>query len=105
VSDGEITAPQLTLDGGEDHLPVTRRSLAPFTNAQREILRLLVERDVTSTEAGRIIHLHRDAPCVYCRRGFGCPWASSDGNEALKRLMERGIVRRLAPGLWTATRR
>jgi hypothetical protein len=94
---------QLTVDGGEEQVSTAAPSRhASFSHAQREILRLLAERThVTSTEAGRIVHLHREPACRHCREGR-CPWAASDGGDALKRLQARGLVRRVARGLWTA---
>jgi len=91
---------QLTIDGGE----VTRTpyyASTALTQAQRVILRLLAERDtITSSEAGRIVHAHRNPPCARCAAG-GCGFIASDGGDALKRLRTRGYVCRLGAGLWT----
>lgn len=97
-------AAQLTLDGGEETPAVPAGQRAPFTDAQHEILRLIAEHDITSTDAGRILHAHRAGGCKRCATG-SCPYAASDGGDVLKRLQQRGLVRRLAPGLWTSRKR
>lgn len=91
---------QLTMDGREEEVRTGGGTSAPFTPAQREILRLVqVYGTVTSTAAGRIIHAHRDGGCLRCRESR-CKFAASDGGDALKRLMARGVVRRCRPGVW-----
>lgn len=95
---------QLTLDGGEETPAALTGQRAPFTRAQMEILQLIAHHDITSTDAGRILHAHRAGGCKRCATG-PCPYAASDGGDALKRLQERGLVRRLAPGLWTARKK
>src|SRR6516165_5864756 len=98
------TGLQLTLDGRAELLVRTPGRLAPLTAAQRVILRALADREtIRSTEAGRIVHAHRDPPCDRCRRGC-CGFTSTDCSDALKRLAKRGLVRRIAAGLWTTTR-
>lgn len=97
---------QLDIYGGEtDHVAVLKKGAA-FTPAQREILQLIARYGtVTSTAAGRIVHAHREPRCARCTdtERFGrCPWVSSDGGDALKRLMARGLVRRVRPGVWRA---
>lgn len=95
-------AAQLAIDGGETPVAlVGRGSSTPLTQSQREILRLVADHDVTSTDAGRILHLLRNPPCHRCELGR-CGFAASDGGDALKRLAVRGFVRRVAPGVWTA---
>jgi hypothetical protein len=95
---------QLTLDGRAELLVRTPGRIAPLTAAQLVILRALADREtIRSTEAGRIVHAHRDPPCDRCRRGC-CGFTSTDGSDALKRLAKRGLVRRIAAGLWTTTR-
>jgi hypothetical protein len=95
---------QFTLDGGEETPAAVTDQRAPFTEAQMEILRLIAHHDITSTDAGRILHAYRDNACKHCQAGT-CPYAASDGGDALKRLQKRGFVRRLAPGLWTARKK
>lgn len=94
---------QLTIDGREVAPPDIVPRGAPFTPAQQQILRILAERDITPSEAGRIVHLHRTPACARCLRGQ-CQWASSDGVDALKRLKARGLVRRVFTGCWSARR-
>jgi hypothetical protein len=92
---------QLTLAGTEVPLnAAASHSRTPFTPAQREILRMLREHQaITSSEAGRIVHSHRTPPCRRCELG-SCAFTSTDGADALKRLRARGLVRRVARGLW-----
>lgn len=93
---------QLTLDGRAEPLARSHGQAAPLTAVQLTLLRAVVEREtITSTEAGRIVHAHRDPPCERCCRGC-CGFTSTDGSDALKRLAHRGLVRRIAAGLWTA---
>lgn len=83
--------------------PVGRRG-GRMSPAQREVIRLASRPEgVTASEAGRILHAHRNQG-----RGCGgairidsatgeyttacCPWMSSDGWDLLKRLKRRGIV-------------
>jgi len=94
---------QLTIDGREEPIADAVGGSAPFTAAQREILRLLAERNITPADAGRIVHLHRAPPCDRCERG-ACGFVGSDGSDALKRLKERALARRLCAGVWTARR-
>ena len=94
-------AMQLTLDGRE--VPISGTRTPAFTDAQTEILRALrLYGIITSTAAGRILHAHRKYGCAGCRADR-CYFASSDGCDALKRLAERGLVRRVARGRWKAT--
>lgn len=95
---------QLRLDGTE--VPEVHRLsvLAPnLSGAQRDALRYLATHgEISSVEAGVMSHRHRDrdfdrhvAMWVSAYRGKGCcRHASSDGNEMMKRLMARGLVRR-----------
>jgi len=96
-----MTPLQLTLEGHEVEQESVATRRAGFTSAQREILRLVGERDITSSEAGRIVHAHRSLPCARCRDG-SCGFAASDGSDALKRLQARGLVCRRARGVWSA---
>jgi hypothetical protein len=92
---------QLTIDGREEPERVASRH-GPLTAAQLEILRVLAEHGrIRSTEAGRIVHAHRRPPCERCQRGR-CGFTSPDGSAALKRLQERGLVHRIAAGLWSS---
>jgi hypothetical protein len=95
-----VAPAQLTIDGREEHAESSPRHAA-LSRAQRAILRALADHDLTSTEAGQIVHAHRDPPCERCRRG-SCGFTSTDGGDALKRLAARGLVRKVAPGIWTA---
>lgn len=94
---------QLDFDGNEIEVMAAP---APFTPAQREILRLVrTYGTVTSTAAGKILHAHRDLRCLKCAGNQICQYAASDGGDALKRLMERGLVRRVRTGVWVAVTR
>lgn len=96
------TAPQLTIDGGEEILSVEApKHHSPLTHAQSSILLLIAERGkITSSEAGEIVHLHRAPPCARCVEHGRCGFTSSDGRDALKRLQARGFVIRLVTGVW-----
>lgn len=92
---------QLTLDGGEVERPQTHGQ--PLSPAQEEVLRALRSAgSIRSVEAGVILHRLREKGCAVGRRtesfegrGIGCcAYAAADGNELLKRLMERGLVAR-----------
>lgn len=96
------TTTQLDIYGGETaHVEITKAA-APLTPCQREILRLIQNLgSVTSSQAGRIVHAHRDGGCQRCRDvDRRCRFAASDGHDAMKRLTARGIVRRHHRGLW-----
>ena len=100
----EVEPLQLTIDGREEptsEAGIPRR--APLSAAQLAILRALAAGEITSTDAGRIVHAHREPPCERCRRG-SCGFASTDGSDALKRLAARALVRKVAAGIWTASR-
>jgi hypothetical protein len=99
-----MTDVQLDFDGGETANTDVVRVAAPFTSSQREILRIIRQLGaVTSTQAGRIVHGHRDPPCRRCVSTHDrCPYAASDGGDALKRLRDRGLVRRVRAGTWVA---
>lgn len=90
---------QLTLDGGEENpAGAVGRKAASFSRAQREILRLARENGgIKPYEAGEIVHAHRSPPCRRCASG-DCPYTSSDGVDALKRLAKRNVVERAAHG-------
>lgn len=103
---------QLTLDGGEVERPQTHGQ--PLSPSQQEVLAVM-RRDgsIRSVEAGVIFHRGREKGCGVGRRsaafegrGVGCcAYAAADGNELLKRLMERGLVRRSGErGRWVLTR-
>lgn len=98
----------------------------PLTQVQREIMRHIdVHGNIRSVEAGVMMHAARDrskpehSRCeggtkrvfdidsrttrrIYIKRLSCCEWAATDGLEAMKRLMKRGIVIRhpLVKGLW-----
>jgi hypothetical protein len=89
---------QLTLTGDEvPHPPPRPTALTP---AQREILRALAGGEITSSDAGAIVHAHRDPPAGEERHHY----RSSDGRDALTRLARRGLVRRVARGRWELIR-
>ncbi len=86
---------QLRLDGVE--VPEAEVIVqAPFTRAQREILdRMRGQGFIRSREAGEIVHSYR--PLANWRPEF----FASDGGDAMKRLVARGLVRRGEErGLW-----
>jgi len=103
-----LIAGQLTIDGAEEERRIAPRGRAGLTAAQRAILRLLAERDITSSEAGQIVHLHRRPPCERCRWDRRCGYVATDGGDALRRLERRGLVRHslldACFGLWTLQR-
>jgi hypothetical protein len=103
---------QLTIDGGaEPYELVAKRAAAhrELTDVQREILRSM-RRDggIRAVDAGVIVHAARRLanPGAYYTCGSGakgsgkrrtgtcCPYAASDGYEAMKRLAARGLVKR-----------
>jgi hypothetical protein len=93
---------QLTIDAREEPPERVASRHRPLTAAELEILRILAEHgSIRSTEAGRIVHAHRQPPCERCQRGR-CGFTSPDGSAALKRLQERGLVHRIAAGLWSS---
>lgn len=109
---------QLGLLGGEtplDQVPSTRSR--PLGAHQKEILRYARQHDgIRPVEAGRILHAERPGHHVThsaaagrwkgTERAIGCcPWASSDGYEALKRLRDRGYIAKGEDGRWRATQR
>lgn len=108
ASVGSDCSPQLRLDGGQDAGPVPAVRRAPYTAAQQEIMRKIAEDgQIRSIEAGVIVHAHRPRPCIRGSYANGdgegcCRWASGDGGDALKRLAERGVVRRVGRGRWAA---
>lgn len=109
---------QLNLAGGEDPPAYVAARGSGLTPTQREILRLAMRPcGVTASEAGRIIHTHRNngAGCRPGRAGAAgvavggqpapgrpcCPWMTGDGSDAIKRLRERGLVTQRKPrGPW-----
>lgn len=106
-----MTGTQLTIDGREVTACIAagRRIL---TGPQREILRWVAAHDeISPLQAGAIVHAHREPPCRNIAggaRGRGvacCPWTSSDGSEALKRLVARGLLERRGRGRYGAVGR
>ena len=95
-----MIAKQLTIDGGEvEHETVTRQSHG-LTGAQRMILTLALEQGhISPAVAGRVVHDHRTPPCARCSEG-SCAFTSTDGADALKRLVNRGFLRKLSPGVY-----
>lgn len=91
---------QLDIHGGEhEHVAVVAKR-HQYSGAQREILRFIGNYGaITSTQAGVIVHAHREGGCHRCRKGT-CPWLSSDGCDAMRRLRKRGLVKRHHRGLW-----
>lgn len=95
-----MTATQLDVFGGETEHQDVNAKRHYFTPAQREILRFIQNYGaITSTQAGVIVHAHRENGCYSCRRGT-CRWVSSDGTDAMTRLRNRGLVKRHHRGLW-----
>jgi hypothetical protein len=113
---GSTEAYQLTLDGDEVPWRYADRASHGFSAAQTLILRHLgLEGRIRSVEAGRIMHAVRqdrkDYPggnaCGFGKRSYRsdqgegcCGYASTDGSAAMKRLLDRGIVRRISRGLY-----
>jgi hypothetical protein len=111
-----MTAMQLTIDGSEVeyHRAVNGVRLGPN---QREVMRQLGFRSLTSTQAGVICHeLRNERAGTGCTRGGTarddraksdyngvgcCRFASSDGSAVMKSLHEGGYVEKHA-GLWFA---
>lgn len=94
---------QLSFDGGEIEETAVVRRHAHLTDVQKAILRLARERGkVSPLEAGRLVHGARYGICARKLREDGrcCPWASSDGVDALKRLQARGFLEHTARGVW-----
>lgn len=95
-----MSAAQLDVFGGETVHEEVVSQRHRYTDAQREILRFIQNyAAITSTQAGVIVHAHREGGCYSCRRGT-CPWVSSDGSDAMKRLRKRGLVKRHHRGVW-----
>jgi hypothetical protein len=103
---------QLTIDGKEIEYQRTVRREPPLTDLQREALRYLtMQGQIRSVEAGVMVHSAR-GHCGYGAKDDRvggrrdsriscCNYAATDGNELMKRLMERGIVRRVSErGPW-----
>lgn len=95
-----VTAVQLDLHGGETPHDAVIAKRHQYSGAQREILRFIQNYGaITSTQAGVVVHAHREGGCYRCRSGT-CRWLSSDGSDAMKRLRDRGLVKRHHRGLW-----
>lgn len=92
---------QLALDGRETPLPL---SLTRALNeTQRELLVLLRDLgELRSAQAGTIVHLRRERPCLRPPAGkLGCcRHAASDGAAAMKRLEARRLVEHVGRGCW-----
>jgi hypothetical protein len=92
-------SPQLTFDGRE----VDVRTPRALTDRQRELLRFIRERGVVRPiEVGKLMHAGRPTRCYRCEHFVDCPYVSSDGCDALRRLERRGLVARRARGQWVA---
>lgn len=89
---------QLRLDGTE--VPVVPTSSTTLTAGQRAILRAIGEKgSLRSVEAGEIL-LETIESRPWARKSRR-RYASSDGSMAMRRLMERGLVRRGdKAGIW-----
>lgn len=103
------TAAQLTFDGREVQHPLPSKQRAPrLSAAQREILAELGRRgELRSVDAGAIVHECSRGAAIALAHGNLAGYlagrrrfASSDGLDALKRLAERGFVRRVERGVW-----
>jgi hypothetical protein len=94
---------QLNLAGGEED-PLERTVRGQLSDTQREILQAIhVHGEITTVDAGRIVHARRSPPCARCREGR-CAFVELDGSDALKRLKRRGHVRRLYGDVWIGRR-
>lgn len=107
---------QLTFGGGEVEEPKSRAQITqPLSRVQFAVLNELhAKGSIRSVEAGVIVHRTREKGCVTGQHtasfqggGIGCcAYAAADGNEAMKRLMERGLVERAVErGRWIAVAR
>jgi hypothetical protein len=111
-----MEAYQLTLDNDEVPWRYASRESHGFSSAQLGVLRHLgLHGHIRSVEAGRIAHAVRQERMRYpsgdacgvgkrdyrTEKGEGCcGYASTDGAAVMKRLLERGIVRRISRGLY-----
>lgn len=100
---------QLTFDGREVSVAATVPGhLSP---AQRAILRAarITGGQITTSQAGKIMHAGREDGFAHVQASYGqprcCDYCSSDGSDALKRLRDRGLVRRVSRGLWEVVQR
>lgn len=94
---------QLRVDGGEE----ARRNDRGLTQVQRRILATIRENGfIRSVEAGNYVH---EASRRHARRlgaldehrGKGCcSYAATDGLDAMKRLVKRGLVVKESRGHW-----
>lgn len=92
---------QLTLDGRETrHPPARPVKPRPLSDGQQRIISVIKRRgQIRSVEAGVILHQMR-GHCAFNTRPHNwpmrgqacCPYASSDGLAACKRMLERGII-------------
>lgn len=98
-------AAQLTLDGRA--VPYPPPKLRPLTPCQKDLMRVLdYQGSLRSVEAGVTAHKHRLSHGGHCGPVRGakaiacCVWANSDGLSAMRRLEDRGLVRRVHAGVW-----
>lgn len=95
---------QLTTDGREIPMSALTRHTE---GVQRVLLRELVRYGpLRTSEAGRVVHAHRG----HCGRRADfpqrtdvlacCGYGPIDGNRTLHRLANKGLVRRIKPGVW-----
>lgn len=107
---------QQRLDGGEDDGPQILKRTKPLTSTQQRIMATIREKgSIRSVEAGCMVHEARGKRCSNYGAGADrfkgteraiscCAYASSDGLSAMKRLADRGLVRRgKQAGTWYAT--
>lgn len=78
-----------------------RRLRTPIGPIEVEVLRTLIEREISPTVAGRVVHAYQKPPCDRCERG-SCDSAATDGLAVLGRLESRWLARRVGHRLWTA---
>jgi hypothetical protein len=101
---------QLTFDGREvslaDATSVTSKT--PLTDRQKDVLAYTRLRNglIRPVQAGIIVHSFRSFhpagdPGLKGEPVSCCKYASSDGCDALKRLIHRGLVEKISKGLYS----
>ena len=95
---------QLKIDGGADQYDlVAGISSRQLSDAQAEIIAFVRTHSVIRTvQAGKIMHAHRGTGCnsgptngIAC-----CKYAGADGLQAIERLVDRQILKRVGQGLY-----
>lgn len=101
---------QLTIDGRE--VPINQCQIG-FTELQRRIIRQARKTGITTLEAGLMAHQKRGRCAqtgikwdTWTGRGRQCcPYCSTDGAQALKRLVNRGVLKKISKGTYTLEER